>query len=148
NNRLTVVPGTESGRPASSTAMRATLRLSSPAWLAAPQKTSSMMAGSMSGCRSSSARNALVARSSGRMWAREPPTFPMGVRQPSMRNPVLFMRSPRESVDAGELPADEQFLDLARSLVEGHDPCVPQVLGDRIVIDVAVAAVDLHRQVG
>ena len=31
HRRLTVRPGTESGRPASNTAMRATLRLSSPA---------------------------------------------------------------------------------------------------------------------
>ncbi len=37
HSRLTVAPGTESGRPASRAAMRATLRLSSPAWLAAPQ---------------------------------------------------------------------------------------------------------------
>ena len=34
--RLTVVPVTSVGRPASSSAMRATLRLSSPAWLAQP----------------------------------------------------------------------------------------------------------------
>ncbi len=36
-SRLTVEPGTETGRPASSEAMRATLRLSSPAWFAAPK---------------------------------------------------------------------------------------------------------------
>ena len=36
HSRLTVLPGTSSGRPASSSAMRATLRLSSPAWLAQP----------------------------------------------------------------------------------------------------------------
>ena len=35
------VPGVDSGSPASSSAMRATLRLSSPAWLAQPRKTSS-----------------------------------------------------------------------------------------------------------
>ena len=34
--RLIVAPGTPIGRPASSDAMRATLRLSSPAWLAQP----------------------------------------------------------------------------------------------------------------
>ena len=34
--RFTVRPGTVDGRPASSRAMRATLRLSSPAWLTAP----------------------------------------------------------------------------------------------------------------
>ena len=36
-SRFTVTPATDSGRPASSAAMRATLRLSSPAWLAAPK---------------------------------------------------------------------------------------------------------------
>jgi hypothetical protein len=37
HSRLTVMPGIESGSPASSKAMRATLRLSSPAWLAQPK---------------------------------------------------------------------------------------------------------------
>jgi hypothetical protein len=36
HNRLIVEPGTPSGRPASSADMRATLRLSSPAWFAQP----------------------------------------------------------------------------------------------------------------
>ena len=36
-SRFTVTPATESGRPASRTPMRATLRLSSPAWFAAPK---------------------------------------------------------------------------------------------------------------
>ncbi len=35
-SRFTVTPETLSGNPASSSAMRATLRLSSPAWLALP----------------------------------------------------------------------------------------------------------------
>ncbi len=35
-SRLSVTPGTLTGSPASSSAMRATLRLSSPAWLAQP----------------------------------------------------------------------------------------------------------------
>ncbi len=42
HRRLRVVPGTECGNPASSSAIRATLRLSSPAWLAHPRITSSM----------------------------------------------------------------------------------------------------------
>ena len=41
HSRLMVVPGICLGRPASSSAMRATLRLSSPAWLAQPKMTSS-----------------------------------------------------------------------------------------------------------
>ena len=36
HRRLTVVPGTSSGNPASSAAIRPTLRLSSPAWFAQP----------------------------------------------------------------------------------------------------------------
>ncbi len=36
-SRFTVAPGTSTGRPASRTPILATLRLSSPAWLAAPQ---------------------------------------------------------------------------------------------------------------
>ena len=36
-SRLTVTPATDSGSPASSAAMRATLRLSSPAWFAQPK---------------------------------------------------------------------------------------------------------------
>ncbi|MNC61617.1 hypothetical protein D3C75_1115710 [compost metagenome] len=36
HRRLRVTPGTLGGRPASSSDMRATLRLSSPAWLAQP----------------------------------------------------------------------------------------------------------------
>ena len=37
-----MTPATESGSPASSAAMRATLRLSSPAWFAQPNQTSSI----------------------------------------------------------------------------------------------------------
>ena len=42
HSRFTVAPGTSTGRPASSTPILATFRLSSPAWLAAPQYTSSI----------------------------------------------------------------------------------------------------------
>ena len=45
HSRLTVTPATVSGRPASSAAKRATLRLSSPAWLAHPSQTSSISSG-------------------------------------------------------------------------------------------------------
>ncbi len=83
HSRLTVAPGTVSGSPASSTAIRATLRLSSPAWLAAPQKTSSIDSGSSEGFRSMSLRRACAARSSGLTWANWPPIFPMGVRHAS-----------------------------------------------------------------
>ena len=45
HSRLTVSPPTSTGKPASSSAIRATLRLSSPAWLAQPRMTSSTSAG-------------------------------------------------------------------------------------------------------
>ena len=48
-SRFTVSPGTVTGSPASSDAMRATLRLSSPAWLAQPSTTSAIAAGSTPG---------------------------------------------------------------------------------------------------
>ena len=58
HSRLTVAPGTDVGKPASSAAMRATSRLSSPAPLASPNQAWSMSAGSRSGTRSPSARRA------------------------------------------------------------------------------------------
>ena len=45
HSRLTVIPGISCGSPASSSAIRATLRLSSPAWLAQPRYTSSISSG-------------------------------------------------------------------------------------------------------
>ena len=51
HSRFTVAPGTLGGRPASRAAMRATLRLSSPAAFASPSSTSSMVAGSSPGER-------------------------------------------------------------------------------------------------
>ena len=50
--RLMVVPGTETGRPERSTAIRPTLRLSSPAWLAQPKIRSSTFVQSTDGFRS------------------------------------------------------------------------------------------------
>ena len=48
-SRFTVCPGTSTGRPARSAAMRATLRLSSPAWLAQPRITSSIRSAGRAG---------------------------------------------------------------------------------------------------
>ncbi|PAV92840.1 hypothetical protein WR25_25556 [Diploscapter pachys] len=67
HRRLTVAPGTPSGRPASSTAMRATSTSST-----APQSTD--------GLRSISARNGIAARSSARTLASAPFNLPIGVR--------------------------------------------------------------------
>ena len=82
HNRFTVTPDTLEGNPASSAPMRARLRLSSPAWLASPKITSSMRAGSMP-VRSTAARIATAARSSGRMPDKAPPPRPNGVRTAS-----------------------------------------------------------------
>ena len=79
HSRFIVVPGTETGKPASRVAIRATLRLSSPAPLALPRTTSSTSAGSRS-VRSSAARSTPAARSSGRVLASAPPKRPNGVR--------------------------------------------------------------------
>src|SRR6185312_883571 len=72
HRRLIVVPGMLVGSPASSTAMRATLRLSSPAPLALPNMTSSIRSGSTA-LRSTSALTTCAPRSSGRTPARPPP---------------------------------------------------------------------------
>src|SRR5690606_24329970 len=53
-----------------------------------------------------------------------------------------------EGADAGERAADDEFLDLAGALVQGGDTGVPQVLAGRVLVDVAVAAEDLHGVVG
>lgn len=61
--------------------MRATFRLSSPAWLLQPKITSSIRSAGMA-LRSTRARMATAARSSGRTSAREPPPArPIGVRR-------------------------------------------------------------------
>ena len=65
HSRLTVCPATSTGSPARSAAMRATLRLSSPAWLAQPKTTSSTRVASMP-VRSTTAAMTTAARSSGR----------------------------------------------------------------------------------
>ena len=72
HSRLTVKPGIDSGSPASSVAIRATLRLSSPAWLAAPKMTSSMSS-TPTPLRSTTLRTTSAARSSGRLPDRAPP---------------------------------------------------------------------------
>ena len=72
--------------PASSSAIRATLRLSSPAWLAQPKNTSSTAAQSSPGCFAISALIGTAARSSARTLASEPPKRPIGVRTASQMN--------------------------------------------------------------
>ena len=73
HRRLMVVPGTSTGNPASSAAMRATLRLSSPAWLAQPKMTSSTAPQSTPGLRAISSATGKAARSSARSGDKLPP---------------------------------------------------------------------------
>src|SRR5262245_34131236 len=67
------------------------------------------------------------------------------------RRPRSVATTPRSISDegalAGERPADDQLLDLARALVQRGHAGVAQVLADRVLVDVAVAAEDLHRAV-
>src|SRR6058998_2493240 len=80
HSRFTVCPGTSTGRPARSSAIRATLRLSSPAWLVQPRITSSIASGSIP-LRSTTALIGTAAKSSARTPASAPPCFPTGVRR-------------------------------------------------------------------
>ncbi len=72
-SRFTVTPGTSTGSPASSAAMRARLRLSSPAWLAQPNTTSSTACQSTPALRFMSAAIGIAARSSVRTPESTPP---------------------------------------------------------------------------
>ena len=84
HRRFTVTAGTSYGRPASSAAMRATLRLSSPAWLVAPKTTWSTRAPAPR-FASRIAPITCAARSSGRTSASAPLNLPIGVRTASIR---------------------------------------------------------------
>jgi len=68
-----VAPGTSMGSPASSADMRATLRLSSPAWLAQPYNTSAITAQSTFAFLCISALIGMAPRSSVRTDERAPP---------------------------------------------------------------------------
>src|SRR5438105_1580472 len=73
------MPATDCGSPASSAAIRATLRLSSPAWFAHPNHTSSISSAGTPAL-STAAAIATAARSSGRTCASAPSRRPTGVR--------------------------------------------------------------------
>ena len=79
--RLTVMPPTLLGSPASTAPMRATFRPCWPSGMAQPQITSSIDAGSRPGTWASAARRAWASRSSGRVLRKKPRCdLPMGVR--------------------------------------------------------------------
>ena len=71
--RLMAEPGASSGKPASRDDMRATLRLSSPAWLTHPKMTSSTSDQSTEGLRRISSREGKAPKSSARMSFSAPP---------------------------------------------------------------------------
>ena len=73
HRRLMVPPGTSMGKPASRLLMWATLRLSSPAWLAQPYSTSTTLAQSTFGLRAMRARRGMAPKSSVRTLLKAPP---------------------------------------------------------------------------
>ncbi len=80
--RSTVVPGTDSGYPAASAALRAMFMACSPTVIVQPMTTSSTMPGSRS-LRSIRARSGWAARSTGCHPERRPLRLPTGVRTAS-----------------------------------------------------------------
>ncbi len=85
HKRFTVSPGTVCGKPANNNAIRATLRLSSPAWFAQPMITSPISFVSMERFLLINSFNTNAAKSSVRMVDKVPPKFPTGVRMPSIK---------------------------------------------------------------
>ena len=77
--RSTVTPGTDSGQPAPSTALRAMSKVCSPTWLTQPQITSSTTAGSIPE-RSASALSTRADKSAGCTPDSPPLRLPTGVR--------------------------------------------------------------------
>ena len=87
--RSTVVPGTVSGQPAASTALRATLIACSPTCMTQPRITSSTHAGSTP-LRSTRAFSVSAARSTGCQSRSWPLRLPSGVRTASMITAVVM----------------------------------------------------------
>jgi peroxiredoxin Q/BCP len=86
--------------------MRATLRLSSPAWFAHPKKTSSTAAGSTAGLRRSNCSITYAPRSSGRTPESAPRNFPTGVRTASMITASIFDYHPFMHLREGDPAPD------------------------------------------
>src|SRR5205809_1238047 len=97
--RLKVRPATETGNPAGRGAIRATFRLSCPAWFAQPRYTSSTKAGSTPARRTTSPTTS-APRSSGRTSLSAPWCRPIGVRTaPTITASVIleFPQSPHRT---------------------------------------------------
>src|SRR6476469_6998824 len=146
--RFTVSPGTDTGSPASSTAIRATFRLSSPAWFAQPRITSVIRSGSSEGWRATSAAMTCAAMSSARTSLSCPPMLPTAVRMPSRMYAsvmrlieVMLLRRPVHGGvherDAGAvLPGDGHPIEAdarpGRFLLRHRDELVDHLHRDRI----------------
>src|SRR5919197_5064423 len=129
--RLTVVPGTLSGSPASSAARRAMLLPCRCSGYAQPTITSPTSAGSSCGTCASTDRIACATRSSGRASTSEPfRARPTGVRV------AATMTASDKSGFSCQSAYDDQLLHLARPFVERGNARVAQVLPDRILVDV------------
>src|SRR2546423_11302870 len=81
--------------------------------------------------------------SSGTRWPPLPRPVPRAPRW--RRRSTPRSRGSREGVLSGQGPADDELLDLARTLVQRGHAGVAEELPHRIPVDVAVAAVDLAR---
>src|SRR5215218_2330602 len=92
--RSIVVPGTLSGQPAASGALRPMLKVCSPTWLTQPQKTSSTTAGSMPD-RSARASSTCADRSTACTPDSPPPRLPTGVRTAAQMTASRMGSTPR-----------------------------------------------------
>ncbi len=115
---------------------------SSPAMTMQPISSSASNAATAS-ASSSRRPGERALRASGR-FSRQSPTRPWV----SVRTRSAIRRRGSQRVDPRRVAADDQLLDLRGALVQRGDPGVAQVALDRVVVDVARAAVDLDRGVG
>src|SRR6266511_2121752 len=137
--RFTVVPGTVSGRPASRAARRPRFIPCRSCGKPQPTITSTTSSRGSSGTCFSAASIANATRSSGRASTSDPfRARPIGVRV------AATMTASGKRALSRQRAADDQLLHLARPFVQRRDPGIPQVTPDGVLVDVTVAAVDLH----
>src|ERR1051326_1518560 len=113
--RSTVVPGTDSGKPAARTALRATLAVCSPTCMTQPAITSSIRAGS-SLLRETRPLSVKPSRSTGCHAFSIPSRRPSGVRTASTMTASLFILSLLLQPVSAAWPESESFLPLSRWL--------------------------------
>src|SRR4051794_38128650 len=141
-----------SGSGRASSGRSAIARMSAPAAknLSVPARTMQRTSGSASRRSSVSAISARICgeralRASGR-FSRTRPTRNSSTETSTCATALLCLQG-RHRVLAGGGAPDDQLLDLRGPLVQRRHPGVAQVTLDRVVVDVAGAAVDLDRQV-